>query len=168
MWLWWWRLLWRKCENRFLFSLWMQRSCHGSMWKVNIHVNWLFSLFIQFLFFQLFFIYLDNNGKEIPIAMMKTTLQDVIMMGEIVVEEVRFIALYVNASKWLVDKWFFSPGYMGTYVTHKNRVKNIYFFFSILCWISLFARSKREISNPIFILLHTLKSIFLLKVDILM
>ena len=36
--------------------------------------------------------------------MMKTTLQDVIMMGEIVVEEVRFIALYVNASKWLVDK----------------------------------------------------------------
>ena len=83
------------------------------MWKVNIHVNWLFSLFIQFLFFQLFFIYLDHNGKEIPIAMMKTTLQDVIMMGEIVVEEVRFIALYVNASKWLVDKWFFSPGYMG-------------------------------------------------------
>ena len=55
-------------------------------------------------FFQLFFIYLDNSGKEIPIAMMKTTLQDVIMMGEIVVEEVRFIALYVNASKWLVDK----------------------------------------------------------------
>ena len=64
-------------------------------------------------FFQLFFIYLGHNGKEIRIAMMKTTLQDVIMMGEIVVEEVRFIALYVNASKWLVDKWFFSPGYMG-------------------------------------------------------
>ena len=58
----------------------------------------------HYLFNSFFSTFLDNNGKEIRIAMMKTTLQDVIMMGEIVVEEVRFIALYVNASKWLVDK----------------------------------------------------------------
>ena len=45
-----------------------------------------------------------RNGKEMVIAMMKTTLQDVIMMVEIVVEEVLFFVLYVNASKWLVDK----------------------------------------------------------------
>ena len=83
-----------------------------------LHVKSKFMLTVVFIiysipFFQLLFIYLGHNGKEIRIAMMKTTLQDVIMMGEIVVEEVRFIALYVNASKWLVDKWFFSPGYMG-------------------------------------------------------
>ena len=36
------------------------------------------------------------------IVMMKTTLQDVIMMVEIVVEEVLFFVLYVNASNLLV------------------------------------------------------------------
>ena len=43
--------------------------------------------------------------------MMKTTLQDVIMMVEIVVEEIRFIVPYVNV-KWLADK-LFSPSILA-------------------------------------------------------